>query len=487
MLSLAVAMVLAALDQSIVATALPRIAREMNGIEGMTWVVTLFMLTSTISAPLYGKLSDLYGQRRLFLISITVFVGASALCGLANSMTQLIAFRGLQGLGAGGLMTLSQIAIGRSVEPSQRGRYQGLFSAGFAISMAAGPLLGGFITAHFSWRWVFYINVPLGALAMLGLIANLPSSPRQARAAIDYKGAIVLCVATSALLLLTHASSLAQQLGHLVMGLLALVAFAGFGLLYRIERRAEEPIIDLALFASRRYSVAIAATAAMSFAMMGSLVFMPLYFQAVLHQTPTESGIMTLPQVAMLLLSSVIGGWLSSRKQNFAQLLLVGVALECVGLCLLLLWVHWQMGAGYFFVTMGVLGIGMGIGMPNATVIVQNSVPSQVMGAATACMAFCRSLGGALGVAASGGIMSFTLNRELAQLPEQFQHINLLEGLGEVTGSAGQMAQLTELYRSAIQASLFAGGVVMFVALLLALGLLRSKPSGAAQGSRRQP
>ncbi|WP_311970474.1 DHA2 family efflux MFS transporter permease subunit [Pseudomonas baltica] len=479
MLSLMVAMVLAALDQSIVATALPRIAREMDGLEAMSWVVTIFLLTSTISTPLYGKLSDLYGQRRLFLISIGVFVGASALCGLASSMGQLIAFRGLQGLGAGGLMTLSQIVLGRAVEPSQRGRYQGLFSAAFAISSAAGPLLGGFITAHFTWRWVFYINVPLGALAMLGLMLNVPALARQARAAIDYKGALVLCVATSALLLLTHASSLAQQLGNAVMVLLGVIAFVGFGLLYRIERRAEEPIIDPALFANRRYSVAVAAMAGMSFAMMGSLVFMPLYFQAVLHQTPTESGFMTLPQVAMLLISSLIGGWLSSKRQNFVQLLVAGVALECLGLTLLLVWAHLQMGAAYFFVTMGVLGIGMGIGMPNATVIVQNSVPTAVMGAATAGMSFCRSLGGALGVAAAGGIMSFTLNRELALLPEQFQHINLLEGLGEVSGSPTQMAQLTELYRGAIEASLGTGGVVMFVALLLTIGLLRAKPASA--------
>lgn len=475
LLSLMVAMVLAALDQSIVATALPVIAGELNGVEAMSWVVTLFMLTSTISAPLYGKLSDLYGQRPLFMVCIAVFVGASALCGLASSMTELILFRGLQGLGAGGLMTLSQVVIGRAVKPAERGRYQSLFSGAFAVSSAAGPLLGGLITAHFSWRWVFYINVPLGALAMLGLALNLPRWPRQARAAIDYQGALTLCVATSALLLLTHAFSLGDASG-LTSALLGLVAVIGFGLLYRIERRAAEPIIDPALFANRRYAVAVAATAAMPFAMMGSLVFMPLYFQAVLHQTPTESGIMTLPQVAMMLLSSFVGGSISARRQNFQTLLAIGVGLECLGLSLLLLWAHLGMGAGYFFVTMGILGMGMGIGMPNATVIVQNSVPSRVMGAATASMAFCRSLGGALGVAAAGGIMSYTLGRELAQRPEAFRHLNLLEGLGDaLAGPPEQIAQLTELYRGAIQASLSAGGLVMFVAFVLVLSLRWAK------------
>jgi MFS family permease len=288
LLSLMVAMVLAALDQSIVATALPVIAGELNGVEAMSWVVTLFMLTSTISAPLYGKLSDLYGQRPLFMVCIVVFVGASALCGLASSMTELILFRGLQGLGAGGLMTLSQ--------------------------------------------------------------------------------------------------------------------------------------------------------------------------------------------VAMMLLSSFVGGSISARRQNFQTLLAIGVGLECLGLSLLLLWAHLGMGAGYFFVTMGILGMGMGIGMPNATVIVQNSVPSRMMGAATASMAFCRSLGGALGVAAAGGIMSYTLGRELAQLPEAFRHLNLLEGLGEaLAGPPEQIAQLTELYRGAIQASLSAGGLVMFAAFLLVLSLRWAK------------
>jgi EmrB/QacA subfamily drug resistance transporter len=483
LLSLMMAMVLAALDQSIVATALPRIAREMNSVDGMSWVVTLFMLTSTISAPLYGKLSDLYGQRRLFLISIGVFVGASALCGLATNMSQLIAFRGLQGLGAGGLMTLSQIVIGRAVAPAQRGRYQGLFSAAFAVSAAAGPLLGGFITAHFSWRWVFYINVPLGLVATVGLMYSLPAWQRQDRAPIDYLGAVLLCVATSALLLLTHASALAQQLGSQAMLWLGLIAVIGFVWLYRVERRTEEPIIDPALFANRRYSVAVAAMAAMAFAMMGSLVFMPLYFQAVLHQSPTESGVMTLPQVGMMLVSSFVGGAISTRRQNFEQLLLAGVVLECLGLTLLLVGAHWGLGAGYFFAVMGVLGMGMGVGMPNATVLVQNSVTAQVMGAATASLAFCRSLGGALGVAAAGGIMGWTLNHELAHLPAAFAHINLLEGLGEVEGSPQDLAQLTELYRAAIQASLSAGGAVMFVAVLLVVSLLRAsariKPGSA--------
>lgn len=481
--SLLVAMILAALDQSIVATALPVIASEMQGIEGMSWVVTLFMLTSTIGAPLYGKLSDQYGQRPLFLISIGVFVGASLLCGLATSMGQLIAFRGLQGLGAGGLMTLSQVVIGSVVKPADRGRYQGLFSAAFAVSAAAGPLLGGFITTQWSWRWVFLINIPLGALAIAGLMINLPAIKRQAEVKVDYRGAAVLCVATSALLLLTHSFSLAGQADSLSTWGLGLLAVVGFAVLYGVEHRAPEPIIDPRLFANRRYSIAVAAMAAMAFAMMGSLVFMPLYYQSVLHQTPTQSGIMTLPQVVMMVISSFLGGAVATRRQNQATLLLLGVGLEAVGLFLLLIFAQHKLGAGYFLLAMGVLGSGMGIGMPNATVIVQNAVPLKVMGAATAGLSFCRSLGAALGVAVAGGIMSYTLRQQLAELPPALQSMSLTlpQGLGAAAQSAADVEQLTELYRTAISASLLAGGAVMTIAWLLVLSLVVGSKAQAEQ------
>lgn len=482
LLSLLVAMVLAALDQSIVATALPVIAGQMHGIESMSWVVTVFMLTSTISAPLYGKLSDLYGQRPLFVISIAAFVAASLLCGIAANMPQLIAFRGLQGLGAGGLMTLSQTVIGRVVPVNERGRYQGLFSGAFAVSTAAGPLLGGFITASLSWRWVFLINVPLGALALFGLWRTLPALPPRPRPAIDYAGAATLCIATSALLLLTHSFTLTQNAGVAISLVLGLVAFVGFGLLYRIERRAEEPIIDPQLFANRRFTVASLATAAMSFAMSSSMVFMPLYYQAVLRQTPTQSGLMTLPMVAMMLISSVLGGQISARRQNYVNLLLVGVGLECLGLLLLLIFASVDASAPYFFVTMAVLGVGMGIGMPNATVIVQSSVAAEVMGAATATMSFCRSLGGALGVAVSGAIMTFVLGEQMQGLPASLRALDLLDALSTVGLPVADLARMTELYRHAINASLFAGAAFMFLAWLLVLSLKRQ--AGANQRER---
>jgi EmrB/QacA subfamily drug resistance transporter len=473
--SLMLAMVLAALDQSVLATALPAIASDLHGIESLSWVVTVFMLTSTISAPLYGKLSDLYGQRPLFMLSIAVFVGASVLCGACTSMGQLIAARGLQGLGAGGLMTLSQIVIGRSVKPSERGRYQGVFSAAFAVSSVAGPLLGGFITSNLSWRWIFFINLPLGLVAMAGLLRNVPVLRREAEVSIDYAGAVVLGVATSALLLLTHAYSFSAQGGLWVAVGLGVVAVAGFGVLYRVERAARAPIIDPALFANRRFTVAICAMAAMAFAMMGSLVFMPLYYQAVLHQTPLESGFMTLPQVVMMVISSFVGGAISARRQNFVTLLLVGVALECLGLCLLLAFTSAGLSAPWFFLIMGVLGLGMGVGMPNATVLVQNAVAPAVMGAATAALSFCRSLGGAVGVATAGGIMTYVLSQGAPGLPVSLGNVQLGDPQALARVPAEQLAQVTELYRSAISASLFAGALVMGMAVALVAYLRRQR------------
>ncbi|WP_232430951.1 MFS transporter [Pseudomonas massiliensis] len=472
--SLLLAMFLAALDQSVLATALPAIATDLHGIESLSWVVTAFMLTSTISAPLYGKLSDLYGPRPLFLFAIALIVAASVLCGACTSMGQLIAARGLQGLGAGGLMTLSQIVIGRSVKPSERGRYQGVFSATFAVSSAAGPLLGGFITSNFSWRWIFFINLPLGLLAMLGVARNVPRFSSQAKVAVDYAGAVTLGIATSALLLLTHAPALGFGGGVLPALVLAAVMILGYALLYRIERSAQAPIIDPALFRNRRFTVAICAMAAMAFAMMGSLVFMPLYYQAVLHQTPTESGFMTLPQVAMMVLSSFVGGAIATRRQNFAQLLLVGVALECLALCLLFAFTHAGLGAPWFFLTMGILGLGMGVGMPNATVLVQNAVSPAVMGAATAALSFCRSLGGAVGVAAAGGIMGYVLTQGAGALPISLGSIQIGDPQSLSQVPAAQLAQVTELYRQAINASLLAGALVMGFAVLLVAWLVRS-------------
>ncbi|MCP1117226.1 EmrB/QacA subfamily drug resistance transporter [Robbsia andropogonis] len=482
---LMLAMVLAALDQSIVSTALPVIASDLGGLVHMTWVVTAFMLTSTISAPLYGKLSDMYGRRPLFAISIVLFLVASGLCGSAQTMMQLILFRGLQGLGAGGLMTLSQTVIGSIVTPTERGRYQGLFTGAFAVSSVAGPLLGGIITSHASWRWVFLINVPIGVVSLALVMSALPKGLRGGRHRIDYAGAALLSIGTAALLLLLNSGGAATEvasahanaamdalLSRIGLGLLAVLAF---GLLLVVEHRAAEPILDLTLFRLPPYAISVAASGCMAFAMMGSLVFMPLYYQLVLGQTPAESGMMMLPQVIAMMISSVVGGRISSRTKRFTQLLALGVFLEFLGLALLATCAHFGAPVWAFLAVMALLGMGMGIGMPNATVVVQNAVPPTSLGAATASMSFVRSLGGSLGTALSGGVMAFALHQRLASLHLDVDVTTLLEhGISAMRAlPVAQQHMLAHAYQGAIGTSLITGGFLMFIAFVMVFRLSR--------------
>lgn len=479
---LMLAMILAALDQSIVSTALPVISGDLGGLSHLTWAVTAFMLTSTISAPLYGKLSDMYGRKPFFVASISLFVLASALCGAAQSMLGLIAFRALQGLGAGGLMTMSQTLIGSIVPMRERGRYQGLVTGAFAVSSVTGPMLGGFITSHASWRWIFYINLPVGVAALALVLSSLPKVARGAGHTIDYAGSVLVCIGTTALLLLFNASSSRLMSGTETMLILLVVAIASYVLLIRVERSAAEPIIDLKLFRIVPYATCVAASGMMSFAMMGSLVFMPLYYQLVLHQTPEESGAMMVPQVLMMLLTSVTAGRFATQIGRITKLLSVGVGLECLGLVLLAVFAHIGASIPFFLVSMAVLGAGMGIGMPNATVIVQSAVPQAVLGTATASMSFVRSLGGSLGAALSGGIMTLVLKHQIANLPASFDTAALLDrGMAAIAQlPVIQQTRIVAIYRSAIGASLVAGGMVMFVGFLLVLSLVRqpvAKPS----------
>ncbi|WP_010510783.1 MDR family MFS transporter [Komagataeibacter europaeus] len=467
-------MVMAALDQSIVSTALPTIVTDLGGLAHMSWVVTAFMLTSTIATPMYGKLSDMFGRRPLLAFSIGAFLAASLLCGMAQDMWQLIVFRGLQGIGAGGLMTLSQTVIGDMVTPQQRGRYQGLFTGAFAVSSVTGPFLGGVLTSALSWRWVFLVNLPVGGLAMALVMLGLPTARAEARPRIDYAGAALLGVATAGFLLLFN--SVGTTLGWtspLTFALLgASVAF--FVLFIRQERRAPEPLVSLGLLRIASFSVCVAATGIMSFAMMGSLVFLPLYYQLVLGQTPETSGLMMLPQVGTMMVSSVVGGYVSSRTQRYAPLLALGVGIEFTALTLIALCAHHGAPALFFLLSLGGLGVGMGIGMPNATVIIQNSVPPGMLGIATAMMSFIRSLGGSLGVALSGGVMALTLQNRLHALPEKIDVTAFLEkGMAAVHGLSPEMRlQVREAYKTAISASLSVSSSFMFLAFLMIVGLM---------------
>ncbi len=446
------AMLLAALDSSIVNTALPRMAVDLGGLARLSWVVTAFMLSSTISTPIYGKLSDSYGRRVMFAVSIGIFLLGSILCGMAWSMDALIVFRALQGFGAGGLLVLAQASIGDVISPRERPRYQGLFAGTFGLAGAAGPLLGGVITQALSWRWIFYVNLPLGALAfaMIWLGLKQAGSARAGAAPrIDYAGTLLLAATTSALMLLLASGGRAfawaswQALG---MGLFTLLCLGLF--LWR-ETWAPEPLIRLMLFRNRIFARGTAVGGMATFAMFGALVFMPLYFQLVLGMSPSESGLMILPQVGCMLFSSVLGGRIVARFGHYRPFLLGGMALEAGALGALAVLAYVGAPPWLFIVNLGLLGLGMGSFMPNLTNAVQNAVPHAQLGAATGAMVFIRSLGGAVGVAASGAMMTARLGR----LPGGVQHAAALA------------------YRHALTGSFLMSGLVMFAGFLLVLGL----------------
>ncbi|MFC3127758.1 MDR family MFS transporter [Pseudoroseomonas globiformis] len=468
-------MILAALDQNIVNTALPRMAADLGGMAHLSWVVTAFMLTSTITTPLYGKLSDMLGRRRLFFVAILLFLGGSLLSGSAQSMGQLIGFRALQGMGAGGLLVLSQAAIGDVVSPRQRPRYQGLFTGTFALASVAGPLLGGVITQSLSWRWVFYVNLPIGILALTMIAMGLRSAPpsKGARRPVDWLGALLLAGATAALLLLlTWGGAEFAWLSATSLGLLA----ASFGLYAAFawrEARAPEPLIRLALFRNPVFARGVAVGGMMTFAMMGSTVFLPLYFQLVLGMEPARAGAMLLPQVIGMLLSSVLGGRIVAKLGRNRPFLLAGLGLEAVALGSLAGFAWWSASPWVFLISMGMLGLGMGMGMPNLTVAVQNAVAHRELGAATGAMTFLRSLGGAVGVAASGGILGTRLAASLQALGGQLDLAALTERgtVAMAAFSPAQQAAVADAYRTALTGSFLLSGVVMSAAFLLVLGL----------------
>jgi EmrB/QacA subfamily drug resistance transporter len=443
------AIVVSSLDQNIVAVALPHIANELGGITYISWIVTAFLLTATISAPVYGKLSDIYGRRRLLTASIAIFLGTTLLCSLVRTMPQLIAARALQGLGAGGLVTLSQSTIGDLVGPRQRGRYQGYFSGAMAISTVLGPVLGGALIANVSWRGIFLVTIPVGVASLALIRLGLPKSYTSKSHRIDYKGVLLLALATSAALALFNSfDSHLFSLPLFGIGLGALTVTCG-ALFLRQERRASEPLLDLNLFRNGSFVAGVVAAGMMTFAMQGAMVFLPLYFQEVRGMTPAHSGLMLIAQIAGLLFSSIVGGQLSARTGHFKKFLVAGVAMEMMALASLTTLALANAGGMPFLAALGLLGLGTGLGMPNAVVIVQNSVPRASLGIATASMSFLRSLGGAFGVALSGCVMHYVFNSIMR------------------TGRVAEIdTHLAEALRPAIAASFALGAGMMLLALV---------------------
>ncbi|MFJ4538066.1 DHA2 family efflux MFS transporter permease subunit [Streptomyces tibetensis] len=422
--ALLLGMLLAALDQTIVATALPTIVSDLGGLDHLSWVVTAYLLAATAATPLWGKLGDQYGRKRLFQTAIVIFLVGSALCGAAQDMGQLIAFRALQGLGGGGLIVLSMAIVGDLVPPRERGRYQGLFGAVFGATSVLGPLLGGLFTQHLSWRWVFYVNLPVGVVA-LAVIAAVLHIPRRARRhVIDYLGTFLIAAVATCLVLVaslggtTWAWGSWQTVGLAVLGVVLAVVFVA------VEQRAAEPVLPLKLFRVRTFTLAAVISFVVGFAMFGAMTYLPTFLQVVQGISPTMSGVHMLPMVLGLLLASTASGQIVSRTGRWKVFPIAGTGITTLGLLLLhQLDEHSSTAelSGFFFV----FGLGLGLVMQVLVLIVQNAVPYEDLGVATSGATFFRSIGASFGVAVFGTVFAGRLGD---QLTDAFRGVRLPPG-----------------------------------------------------------
>ncbi|MGW2711156.1 DHA2 family efflux MFS transporter permease subunit [Streptomyces sp. NPDC001356] len=410
--ALLLGLLLAALDQTIVSTALPTIVSDLGGLEHLSWVVTAYLLASTAATPLWGKLGDQYGRKRLFQTAIVIFLIGSALCGLARDMPQLIAFRALQGLGGGGLLVLSMAIVGDLVPPRERGRYQGLFGAVFGTTSVLGPLLGGLFTQHLSWRWVFYVNLPVGVTALAVIAAALRIPRRTARHVIDYLGTFLIAAVATCLVLVASLGGTtwpwdsAPVIGLAVLGVVLAVAFVA------VERRAAEPVLPLKLFRIRTFTLAAGISFIVGFAMFGALTYLPTFLQVVHGISPTLSGVHMLPMVFGLLLSSTLSGQIVSRTGRWKVFPVAGTAVTTLGL-LLLHRLDEHSPTAVMSVCFFVFGVGLGLVMQVLVLIVQNAVSYEDLGVATSGATFFRSIGASFGVAIFGTVFASRLGDKL--------------------------------------------------------------------------
>jgi EmrB/QacA subfamily drug resistance transporter len=410
---LVMVMLLASLDQTIVSTALPTIVGDLGGLEHISWVVTAYLLALTAVTPLYGKLGDLYGRKIVLQGALVLFLIGSALCGLAQGMTELIAFRAIQGLGGGGLMVSAQAAIGDVVPPRERGRWVGLFGAVFGVSSVAGPLIGGFFTSHLSWRWIFYVNLPLGIAALAVLAITLPGARQRVEHAVDYLGTLLLAAGLSSIVLLTTLGGTSYGWGSTfiiglgVVAVLALIAFVA------VERRAKEPVLPPHLFRNRVFAVTSAIGFVIGFALFGALTYLPLFQQVVRGASPTSSGLQLVPLMAGVLIASITSGQIISRTGRYKAWPVAGTAIACGGMFALST-MDRSTSTTLAGVEMFVFGLGLGMVMQVLILAVQNAVPYELLGVATSGATLFRSIGGSVGTAILGSIFTNRLTDLLA-------------------------------------------------------------------------
>jgi EmrB/QacA subfamily drug resistance transporter len=432
--ALMLAMLLAALDQTIVSTALPRIASDLHGLSKYSWVATAYLLTSAVSTPLYGKISDMFGRKKIFQGAIIIFLIGSALCGAAQTMNQLIFFRGLQGLGAGGLITLALATVGDVVSPRQRGKYQGYFGAVFAISSVLGPLLGGLFTDHLSWRWVFYINLPIGVLAFAAIATRLHLPVTRSEHKIDYAGAGFLSLSVVTLLLGTVWGGVDYPWASAqIIGLFATSVISAILFIWR-ERFAKEPIMPLELFKESVFRVSSVLSFLVGLVMFGALIFLPEYQQIVRGDSATKSGLMLLPLILGLMSASLTSGRLISKFGRYRIFPIIGTLLLPISFWL---FSHITVSTSRVLLAiwMVLLGLGIGLVMPVLTLAVQNAVERKHLGTATSIVTFFRSIGSSLGAAIFGAILTNRLAYHLSHTLHGQAGTGVAKGLS--TSAAG--------------------------------------------------
>ena len=442
-------------------TALPRIVTELRGDNLYTWVVTAYLLTSTVTVPIYGKLSDVYGRRPMLLIGVALFLVGSALSGLSQSMGQLIAFRGVQGLGAGALFPISLAIIGDLFSPKERGRYQGLFGAVFGLSFIIGPFLGGFLTDSVNWRWVFYVNLPVGIAALIVIAAVLPNLGQRPSSArdLDYVGIAILSLCLVTLLIGLTNKGQTDPSGHLYdwtswqVGGLILVAAVALAAFILIERRAREPVIPLDLFSSRTSGGTLAAVFCLGFAMFTAVIYLPRFYQAVRGISATQSGYEIWPLLVGLMGGSIVGGQLISRTGRYKGLLLGSIAILMIGG---FLFTHLEPDTDnrVLWVWMLLIGVGVGPSMAGFTVVIQSVVPLRRMGVATSTLTLLRQIGGSVSLAVAGTLFNSTFTSELpgrlaaagvpAAVTDRLATAASSGGLASL-GAVGQLSQSPQL------------------------------------------